>query len=436
MDTPERQSPSSSDPGPGTEAGAEAAPPGPEAPGAPAPAVPPAAAPAPGASSAAPSGGLASHGIGSHAWHAGGPAGAEAEAVVVHRPGYPARKLEPIPGVGVERSHLPEDVLAKEAAEHLRVWALLPSGGSEETRDLGRLRELVADGGTRLWVDLADATHALVAEVADALRIHPLVAEDIAERGQRPKLELTGQEAHIVVYAIAYGDRLETTEIDIVLARDYLLTSHRAGWDPMETHHLRMGATPLLARGPDYLAWALIDSLVDSYYPIFDDIGIEIDGLEDRILASADREALGRLLDVKRSLVDIRHVVSPMREVFNQLTNRELGLVQPETILYFRDVYDHIIRLSDELDSYRELASGVLDVYLTTVNNNLSLIMKRLTGVTVILAGVAAVGGVFGMSEAGAALDGGEHTGFWIVTIVIVLGAAAVAFVLRRIDWI
>jgi len=431
MDATERPSPSPSERG---TAGATA--PSPEA----APGSPPDVAAAPAGTAVAPptSGPLARHGIGSHGGHAsatGGP-GSEAEAVVVHRPGYPARRLEPVPGVGIERSDLPDGVLAKEAADHLRVWALLPSGASEETSDLARLRDLVADAGARLWVDLSNATHALVAEVADALGLHPLVAEDIAERGQRPKLEITGDEAHIVVYAIAYGDRLETTEIDMVLAREYLLTSHGTGWDPLETHHLRLGATPLLARGSDYLAWALIDSLVDSYYPIFDGIGVEIDGLEDQILATADREALGRLLDVKRSLVDVRHVISPMREVFNQLTNRELGLVQPETILYFRDVYDHIIRLSDELDSYRELASGVLDVYLTTVNNNLSNIMKRLTGVTVILAGVAAVGGIFGMSEAGAALEGGEHSGFWLVTLAIVLGAATVAVVLRRIDWI
>ncbi|MCU0506141.1 MAG: magnesium transporter CorA family protein [Chloroflexi bacterium] len=385
--------------------------------------------PAPGAAA-----GIAAHGIGSHGGHS--EAGEGAEAVVVHRPGYPARRLEPVPGVGVERSSLPEGVLAKEAADHLRVWALLPSGAAEETRDLVRLRELVADAGTRIWVDLADATHGLVAEVADALRIHPLVAEDIAERGQRPKLEITGDEAHIVVYAIAYGDRLETTEIDMVLARDYLLTSHPAGWDPLETHHLRMGPAPLLARGSDYLAWALIDSLVDSYYPIVDGIDTEIDTLEDEILASADKAALERLLDVKRALVDLRRVVSPTREVFNQLTNRELGLVQAETILYFRDVYDHLVRLNEELDSVREVASGILDVYLTSVNNNLSNIMKRLTGVTVILAGVAAIGGIFGMSEAGAALEGGEHTGFWIVTAIIVLFAGLTAAVLRRIDWI
>jgi magnesium transporter len=262
------------------------------------------------------------------------------------------------------------------------------------------------------------------------------VAEDIVEKGQRPKVELSGDGAHIVVYAIAYGDHLTTSEIDMVLGRESILTSHEPAWDPLATHHMRLGPLPVLARGTDYVAWALIDSLVDSYYPIFDGIDTEIDTLEDEILASSNKQSLARLLEVKRTLVDIRHVVSPMREVFNQLTNRELAIVQPETILYFRDVYDHLIRLNDELDSYREVASGILDVYLSTINNNLSLIMKRLTGVTVILAGIGAVGGIFGMSEAGTAFAGGEHSGFWIVTGLVVAGAALTAFILHRIDWI
>ena len=90
-----------------------------------------------------------------------------------------------------------------------------------------------------------------------------------------------------------------------------------------------------------------------------------------------------------------------MREIFNQLTNRDLALIDDDEVVYFRDVYDHLIRLTDELDNYRELVSGTLDVYLSTVNNNLSLIMKRLTGVTVVLAGIGAIAGIFGMSEAG-----------------------------------
>jgi magnesium transporter len=382
------------------------------------------------------------HGIGSHGGHAAVEEtvepGADAGSVVVHRPGYPPRRLEPAPGIGRDRPARDPEAIAREASERLRASAWHPDGPAEETSDIGRLVELVADPSTRLWVDLTDPSRALVAEVAETLGLHPLVAEDITERGQRPKLEITGDVAHIVVYALAYDRDAGVTpsEIDLVLGRRFILTSHEAAWDPRQAHQLRGGVGPVLAVGPDYLAWALIDSLVDSYFPIFDGIDEDIDTLEDEVIATSDKRSLTRLFELKRTLVEIRHVVSPMREVFNQLTNRELPLIQPETTLYFRDVYDHLIRLNDELDSYRELASGILDVYLSTINNNLSLIMKRLTGVTVILAGIGAVGGLFGMSEAGNAFNGREALGFWVVTGFVLLLAGLVALLLRKIDWI
>ena len=110
--------------------------------------------------------------------------------------------------------------------------------------------------------------------------------------------------------------------------------------------------------------------------------------------------------------------------------------MRPERIVYFRDVYDHLIRLTDELDSYRELVSTTLDVYLSQVNNNLSEIMKRLTGVTVILATIGAIAGIFGMSEAGLAFKFQEAAGFWLVTAVSVLIAAAAGLYFRRRNWI
>ena len=116
--------------------------------------------------------------------------------------------------------------------------------------------------------------------------------------------------------------------------------------------------------------------------------------------------------------------------MFSQLTNRENPLIDPGEVIYFRDVYDHLIRLTDEMDNYRELASSTLDIYLTQVNNNLSTIMKRLTGVTVILAGVGPSAGIFGMSEATT-----EAGNFWLITGMILAGAAVGMLVLRRIDW-
>ena len=154
------------------------------------------------------------------------------------------------------------------------------------------------------------------------------------------------------------------------------------------------------------------------------------------MVRKATPEVLEKLFLLKRELIEVRRAVSPVREVFNQLTNRDIGLIDEEELVYYRDIYDHIIRLTDELDNYRELASATLDVYLSTINNNLSIIMKRLTGVTVILAGIGAVAGIFGMSEAGTALGGAEAPGFWLVTVITIGIAASAALVLRRIDWI
>ena len=134
-------------------------------------------------------------------------------------------------------------------------------------------------------------------------------------------------------------------------------------------------------------------------------------------METASDWTLQRLFAMKRELIDLRRATSPAREIFNQLTNREVGSIDPKHVVYFRDVYDHLIRVTDELDNYRDLVSGTLDIYVSIVNNDLSRIMKRLTGVTVILAGIGAVAGIFGMSEAGTAFAGGEAGGFWLVTL-------------------
>jgi magnesium transporter len=286
------------------------------------------------------------------------------------------------------------------------------------------------------WVDLTDASPALLAAVAAELGLHPLIAEDILERNQRPKLELTDDFAHLVVFAVAWERELLVDEIDMVLGNRFVLTSHTRFWDPGKAPHLRDGVGSVLARGTDYLLWALLDYVVDEYYPVFDRIEDVIDDLEDRIVSRPDGDTLELLFSLKRQLVELRHVSSPQREVFNQLTNRTLPFIAPEHVVYYRDIYDHAVHLSDEYDGFRELVSAALDVYLSTINNNLSLIMKRLTGITVILAGIGAFAGIFGMSEAGAAFSFGEAPGFWIVTFGITGLAVLIAAILRRIDWI
>ena len=159
------------------------------------------------------------------------------------------------------------------------------------------------------------------------------------------------------------------------------------------------------------MLYAIVDPLVDGYFPVLDRLGDQIDELEDEVVRQPDPEVVERLFRARRELLQVRHTVTPEREVFNQLTNREMGLIAPDRIIYFRDVYDHLIRITDELDTYRELVAGAIETYLSTINNNLSEIMKRLTSITAILAGVGAVAGIFGMSEAASAFQFTEGGG-------------------------
>ena len=311
------------------------------------------------------------------------------------------------------------------------------AGDVIQSTDIGELPALRADPATEcVWIDLIDPDEELVRTIGKELELHPLIAEDISEKNQRAKIETFGDIVHIVLFGVRYAGEAEVSELDFVLGDRFLLTVHGPEVDLAGAAALRMNAETVMARGADYLFYSLADHIVDAYFPVLDVLADEIDDLQDSVVASADDWTLQRLFALKRELIAIRRATSPAREIFNQLTNRDLALIAPDHIVYFRDVYDHLIRVTDELDNDRELVAGTLEVYLSTVNNNLSTIMKRLTGVTVILAGVGAAAGVFGMSEAGLALRGGEGSGFWLVTAMIVMGAALTAFILRRIDWI
>ena len=287
-----------------------------------------------------------------------------------------------------------------------------------------------------VWIDLTSPSRDLILELERVLNLHPLVSEDIHERNQRAKVELYDDQLNVVMYGLTYEGEIVSHEVDIVLGQRFLLSSHDIGIDPRTAPFNRHEDKGHLSRGPDHVLWALADWLVDGYFPVFDRLGDEIEDLQADVMRKPSNWVVERIFQVRRDLLLIRHAVTPQREIFNQLTNRDLTLIQPGRIVYFRDVYDHMIMLTDELDSYRELVGTTLDIYVSQVNNNLSDIMKRLTGVTVILATIAAIGGIFGMSEAGAAFNLQESLGFWVVTIIAVLIAGGVALWFRRRGWI
>jgi magnesium transporter len=317
-------------------------------------------------------------------------------------------------------------------------WCLARTDGDKvhKVDSVAEIEKVLETTTGRVWIDLVSPEHDLLAELATLLNLHPLIVEDILESNQRAKIEQYNEAIHIVLFGLSYEGEIQTHEIDIVIGERYLLTSHDADIDPRAAPFMQRDNGSHMAGGPDFVLWALADWLVDGYFPVFDRLGDEIDELEAQVMRKANTWIVERLFQVRRDLLTIRHSVNPQREIFNQLTNRDSKFIKPDRIVYFRDVYDHLIRLTDELDSYREMVGTTLDIYLSQVNNNLSEIMKRLTGVTVVLATIAAISGIFGMSEAGLAFQFQEATGFWLVTAAAIAIAGFVYVFFRRRGWI
>lgn len=337
----------------------------------------------------------------------------------------------PDPATGVDLGAL-GDAARERLAAH--IWT---ASGTREVDSIDAVAAALAETDARVWVDVEDASEATLARLAQVFDLHHLVAEDIVERNQRAKIMLWDDSLHVVVFAIRFDGEVRTDEIDMVLGRRFLLTSHPRDWQPLEALGVSGRAVgSVLAQGTDMLLYALIDPIVDAYFPVIDRISDDIDQLEDDVVAGTDRTVIERLFAVRRSLLEIRHVVAPEREILNQLSNRDIPVIAEARRLYFRDVYDHTIRVTDELDTHRELAGGVLDAYLSSVNNSLSEVMKRLTAITAVLAGVGAAAGIFGMSEASSALDLPAPLGFWLVVAVVVAIGVIVFVYFRRIDWI
>jgi magnesium transporter len=271
---------------------------------------------------------------------------------------------------------------------------LMTADGTEHEASQGTVRHLL-DTSTRFWLDLTG----MDPETADSLLrdtfgFHELAVEDAEHFGQRPKIDGYDDFSVLVVYGAANG---QLVEVHCFYAQNYLVTIHHNACPD-----LKGLASRLKQRGgtrPDY---RVIDALIDGYFPVLASLDDRIDELEDAILQRPTDQQLGQLFDMKRALIAMRKVVTPQRDMFAELlsdTGTLYGMT-PDAERYFRDLYDHLIRISDLVDSYRDLMSGVLDTHLSTVSNRLNVVMKQLTIIATIFLPLSFLTGFFGQNFA------------------------------------
>lgn len=324
---------------------------------------------------------------------------------------------------------------------------LILTDGSSVPVDEPAIRKSLANG-TLLWLDLRPADPDGVALLRDEFQLHPVALEAVSEFGQRPRVEDFGDCVYLVSYGLTGHDD-DLTEVHIFVSASYLITIRKDechALDELKTRLLRPGGFP--HGSPPHgasrplrlvLLHHVIDSLIDSFFPHLANFDDRIDALQEKIFARPGNEQLAELFDMQRWLVNVRKLVAPQRDAMAALVAGmvELPGATADADPYLRDLYDHTIRVSDLIDSYRDLLSNAMSAYLSMVSNNLNEVMKQLAIIATIFLPLSFLTGFFGQNFAWLA----GHLGGWPTFVVAGLGTEALAvavmyWLFRRRGWI
>ncbi|HEY7214863.1 MAG TPA: magnesium/cobalt transporter CorA [Thermoanaerobaculia bacterium] len=304
-----------------------------------------------------------------------------------HKPGTAPGTLREIPGAGPVRVSVIDY-----GPEHL------------EEKRISKIEDVFPyrDSQTVTWINV-EGLHdvKLIEKVGKHFGFHPLALEDVLNCGQRPKLEDYGSYHFMVMKSLLRkADELQIEQISFFLGGNYVITFQEVPGDSFEAvrERIRHGKGQIRRMGPDYLLYALVDALVDEFFPVLEAYGERVEELEDEVILRPVPATLNEVHRIKRELLMLRRTAWPEREVINALQREEAHLIRPETRVFLRDCYDHTIQVIDMIETYRDLASGLLEVYLSSTSNRLNEVMKVLTIISTIFIPLSFIAGVYGMN--------------------------------------
>ncbi|MBC8249301.1 MAG: magnesium/cobalt transporter CorA [Anaerolineales bacterium] len=260
------------------------------------------------------------------------------------------------------------------------------------------------DKPTVTWINI-DGIHQIeiMEKLGDSFGLHPLVLEDILNTGQRPKLEDFGDYIYIALkmfYPEDENDEIAEEQLSLILGPKFVISFQEVVGDVFNPvrERIRSGIGRIRKMGADYLAYALIDSVVDNYFLVLEELGEKIEFLEEELVTNPTTETLQIIHKLKREMVFLRKSVWPFREVISSLERGESALIQESTAIYLRDVYDHTIQVIDTVETFRDIISGMLDIYLSSVSNRMNEVMKVLTIIATIFIPLTLIAGIYGMN--------------------------------------
>ena len=275
-----------------------------------------------------------------------------------------------------------------------------------EEKELNRIEEsyIYTDTPPITWINI-DGLHEieLIEKIGTHFNIHPLILEDIVNTGQRPKVEDFEDYIYLVFKMLKFDEKtshISSEQVSFILGPNFLISFQEAEGDVFNfvRERIRKGRGRIRKAGPDYLAYALIDAVVDHYFLILEKVGEKIEQLEEKVQSEPTPQILQSIHDLKREVIYLRKQVWPVREVVNTWHKTESVLVQDANKVFIGDVYDHTIQVIDTIESFRDIITGMMDLYLSTVSNRMNEVMKVLTIMATIFIPLTFVAGIYGMN--------------------------------------
>ena len=308
------------------------------------------------------------------------------------------------------------------------------AGGIRKNLSREEISRAIASGKGTLWVNVDTRDAGQISILTDIFHFHPLAVEEAINPEARVKLEEFDSYVLLIVRTVAFCETtedpydLDTVNIAFFLGGNYVVTVHGEDTNPVATTADLLERKPeLAAHGAARLMHAIVDQAVNAYFPIIDQLDEFMDSLEEKIFSKFDQDALREVFAVKRLVLSLRRHLAPERDALSILTNRPSTLLSPDTQIYFRDIYDHVLRIYDSLETYRDLMSSTLDSYLTQVSNRLGMATKALSVVATVTLPFVIVSGMWGMNFEHIPLHGHPH-GFMILMLAqLALGLTILA---------
>ena len=260
------------------------------------------------------------------------------------------------------------------------------------------------DKPTVNWINI-DGIHdtELIEKIGEHLKLHPLLLEDIMDTHQRPKMEDYGDYIFIVLKMLYYNtkqDELEIEQVSLVLGSNYVISFQEKEGDVFNSirERIRKGKGKIRKMGASYLAYTLMDTIIDHYFVILEGTGDKIEKIEEKLIVNPIPETLQMIHNLKREMVFLRKSIWPLREIISGLERTESTLIEESLGIYLRDVYDHTIQVIDTIESFRDMISGMLDIYLSSISNKMNEVMKVLTIIATIFIPLTFIAGIYGMN--------------------------------------